>query len=63
QFALLMHKQHPQTAYRKYAILIGTISKNCDTRSNHHEKTSSRISAGAQHRGVDAGCAGVGCGQ
>ena len=25
-----MHKQHPQTAYRKYAILIGTIFKNCD---------------------------------
>ena len=26
----LMHKQHPQTAYRKYAVLIGTISENCD---------------------------------
>ena len=26
----LMHKQHPQTAYRKYAILIGTIFENCD---------------------------------
>ena len=25
-----MHKQHPQTAYRKYAVLIGTISENCD---------------------------------
>jgi hypothetical protein len=25
-----MHKQHPQTAYRKYAILIGTIFENCD---------------------------------
>ena len=22
-----MHKQHPQTAYRKYAILIGTMLK------------------------------------
>ena len=30
QFALLMHKQHPQTAYRKYAVLIDTISENCD---------------------------------
>jgi hypothetical protein len=26
-----MHKQHPQTAYRKYAILIGTIFENCDS--------------------------------
>ena len=25
-----MHKQHPQTAYRKYAVLIGTIYENCD---------------------------------
>ena len=25
QFAFLMQKQHPQTAYCKYAILIGTI--------------------------------------
>ena len=25
-----MHKQHPQTAYRKYAISIGTIFENCD---------------------------------
>ncbi len=28
-----MHKQHPQTAYRKYAILIGTIFENCDKSS------------------------------
>jgi len=27
-----MHKQHPQTAYRKDAVLIGTIFENCDTR-------------------------------
>ena len=27
-----MHKQHPQTAYREYAILIGTIFENCDKR-------------------------------
>jgi hypothetical protein len=27
-----MHKQHPQTAYRKYAILIGTIFENCDNK-------------------------------
>ena len=25
-----MHRQHPQTAYRKYAILIGAIFENCD---------------------------------
>jgi len=25
-----MHKQHPQTAYRKYAVLIGIIFENCD---------------------------------
>ena len=25
-----MHKQHPQTAYRKYAVLIGAIFENCD---------------------------------
>ena len=31
-----MHKQHPQTAYRKYAILIGTIFENCDNRSLSH---------------------------
>jgi len=30
QFAFLMHRQHPQTAYRKYAVLIGTISEDCD---------------------------------
>ena len=28
-----MHKQHPQTAYRKYAGLIGTIFENCDRSS------------------------------
>jgi hypothetical protein len=28
-----MHKQHPQTAYRKYAVLIGTIFENCDKNS------------------------------
>ena len=30
QFAFLMHKQHSQTAYRKDAVLIGTIFENCD---------------------------------
>ena len=29
QFAFLTHKQHPQTASRKYAVLIGTIYENC----------------------------------
>ena len=28
----LMHKQHSQTAYRKYAVLIGTVFKNCDNK-------------------------------
>ena len=28
-----MHKQHPQTAYRKDAVLIGTIFENCDNRN------------------------------
>ena len=27
-----MLKQHPQTAYRKYAALIGTIFENCDNK-------------------------------
>jgi len=27
-----MHKQHPQTAYRKDAVLIGTFFENCDRR-------------------------------
>jgi hypothetical protein len=27
-----MPKQHPQTAYRKYAVSIGTIFENCDKR-------------------------------
>ena len=29
----LMHKQHPQTAYRKYNGLIGTVFENCDRRT------------------------------
>ena len=29
-----MQKQNPQTAYRKHAILIGTISENCDKITN-----------------------------
>ena len=32
-----MHKQHLQTAYRKYAVSIGTIFENCD--KNAHRKT------------------------
>ena len=31
-----MHRQHPQTAYRKYAILIGAIFENCDRRRSTH---------------------------
>ena len=30
-----MHKQHPQTAYRKDAVLIGTIFENCDKRRGY----------------------------
>lgn len=32
-----MHKQHPQIAYRKYAVLIGTIFENCDKSSTIRE--------------------------
>ena len=31
-----MHKQHPQTAYRKYAVLIGNIFENCDKWTADH---------------------------
>ena len=27
--------QHPQAAYRKYAVLIGAILENCDKKENH----------------------------
>lgn len=27
-----MHKQHPQTAYCKDAVLIGTVFENCDNK-------------------------------
>jgi len=27
-----MHKQQPQTAYRKDAVLTGTIFENCDNK-------------------------------
>ena len=34
-----MHKQHLQTAYRKYAVLIGTIFEDCDRRKlSRHAK-------------------------
>ena len=29
-----MRKQHPQTSYRKYAVLMGTIFENCDKKLN-----------------------------
>jgi hypothetical protein len=32
-----MHKQHPQTAYRKDAVLTGTIFENCDKRKRNAE--------------------------
>ena len=33
-----MHKQHPQTAYRKDAVLTGTIFENCDKRKRNEKK-------------------------
>jgi hypothetical protein len=33
-----MHKQHPQIAYRKYAVLIGTIFENCDKNESERGK-------------------------
>ena len=33
-----MHKQHPQTAYRKYAVLIGTVFENCDKNESERGK-------------------------
>jgi hypothetical protein len=33
-FAFLMHKQQPQTAYRKDAVLTGTIFENCDKKED-----------------------------
>ena len=33
-----MHKQHPQTAYRKDAVLTGTIFENCDKRKTSQSK-------------------------
>ena len=29
-----MHKQQPQTAYRKDAVLTGTILENCDKKED-----------------------------
>ena len=34
KFAFLMHKQQPQTAYRKDAVLTGTIFENCDKKED-----------------------------
>jgi len=39
-----MHKQHPQTAYRKDAVLTGTIFENCDKRKRN-EKSETGIAA------------------
>ena len=33
-----MPKRHPQTAYRKYAVLMGTISENCDKTNNDKKR-------------------------
>ena len=45
-----MHKQHPQTAYRKYAILIGTIFENCDKSSTIREAVKLLSSKGIVER-------------
>jgi hypothetical protein len=33
-----MSEQHPQTAYRKYAVLTGTVFENCDKRPAHEKR-------------------------
>ena len=33
-----MHKQHPQIADRKYAVLIGTAFENCDKTNNDKKR-------------------------
>jgi hypothetical protein len=33
-----MHKQHPQTAYRKDTVLTGTIFENCDKRKRNEKR-------------------------
>ena len=33
-----MRKQRPQTVYRKYAVLMGTISENCDKTNNDKKR-------------------------
>lgn len=45
-----MHKQHPQTAYRKYAVLIGTIFENCDKSSTIREAVKLLSSKGIVER-------------
>ena len=45
-----MHKQHPQTAYRKYAILIGTTFENCDKSSTIREAVKLLSSKGIVER-------------
>ena len=42
-----MHKQHPQTAYRKDAVLIGTIFENCDSAAGKQHIYDMRFNAGA----------------
>ena len=50
-----MHKQHPQTAYRKDAVLIGTIFENCDKKlrivPEEQQNTRLRIVCKAQYTG------------
>ena len=42
-----MHKQHPQTAYRKDAVLIGTIFENCDRQNSSLQAISPQFSCGS----------------
>lgn len=34
---VFIHKQHPQTVYRKYAVVIDTIFENCDKKLSPDE--------------------------
>ena len=52
-----MHRQHPQTAYRRDAILIGAIIENCDKNANQIQRMQRRRSC--RDRVADAGSESV----
>ena len=54
-----MHKQHPQTAYRKDAVLIGTIFENCDRQNSSLQAISPQFSCGSvriKNKGLNFNC-------